>query len=58
MENKAPKEKDEAKPKKEKAKQPPRLSPLDPQQLMKDSQVRRAMDILTGYAIFKTMHNG
>jgi carboxyl-terminal processing protease len=58
MENKAPKEKDEAKPKKEKAKQPPRLSPLDPQQLMKDSQVRRAVDILTGYAIFKTMHNG
>jgi carboxyl-terminal processing protease len=57
-ENKEPKKEEEAKPKNEKAKRPPRLSPLDPAQLMKDSQVRRAMDILTGYAIFKTMHNG
>ncbi|MEJ2039308.1 MAG: S41 family peptidase, partial [Desulfosarcinaceae bacterium] len=35
-----------------------RLSPLDAQQLIKDSQVRRAMDILIGYDVFKKMGNG
>ncbi|RJQ66032.1 MAG: S41 family peptidase [Desulfobacteraceae bacterium] len=35
-----------------------RLSPLNAEQLMKDSQVRRAMDILIGYDIFKKLSNG
>jgi carboxyl-terminal processing protease len=35
-----------------------RLNPLDSEQLMKDSQVRRAMDILMGYDIFKKLGNG
>lgn len=35
-----------------------RLSPLKAGQLMKDSQVRRAMDILVGYDIFKKLGNG
>ncbi len=35
-----------------------RLSPLEPEQLKKDSQVRRALDILISYDIFKTLHNG
>jgi carboxyl-terminal processing protease len=34
-----------------------RLNPLDAEQLMKDSQVRRAMDILMGYEIFKKLGN-
>lgn len=37
---------------------PSRLSPLNAEQLMKDSQVRRALDILMGYDIFKTLRNG
>lgn len=37
---------------------PSRLSPLDQEQLLKDSQVRRALDILIGYDIFKKMSNG
>jgi carboxyl-terminal processing protease len=36
---------------------PPRLTPLDMDQLMKDSQVRRALDILIGYDIFKKLAN-
>jgi carboxyl-terminal processing protease len=35
-----------------------RLSPLDADQLKKDSQVRRALDILISYDIFKKMGNG
>jgi carboxyl-terminal processing protease len=35
-----------------------RLNPLDPEQLLKDSQVRRALDILISYDIFKKMKNG
>lgn len=35
-----------------------RLSPLSAEQLMKDSQVRRALDILIGYDIFKKLGNG
>jgi carboxyl-terminal processing protease len=35
-----------------------RLNPLSPQELLKDSQVRRAMDILLGYDIFKKLGNG
>jgi carboxyl-terminal processing protease len=35
-----------------------RLSPLDSEQLLKDSQVRRALDILISYDIFKKMKNG
>jgi carboxyl-terminal processing protease len=37
---------------------PLRLSPLNAEQLMTDSQVRRALDILMGYDIFKTLRNG
>lgn len=57
--------KKEADTKKEKTKsdkktedKPSRLSPLNAEQLMTDSQVRRALDILTGYDIFKKMSNG
>jgi carboxyl-terminal processing protease len=57
--------KDEQSPKSKKPDQkdlPPqikaRLNPLSPQQLLKDSQVRRAMDILMGYDIFKKLGNG
>ena len=35
-----------------------RLSPLDAEQLVKDSQVRRALDILISYDIFQKMGNG
>ncbi len=35
-----------------------RLSPLSAEQLKKDSQVRRALDILIGYDIFKKLGNG
>ncbi len=35
-----------------------RLSPLSPEQLVKDSQVRRALDILIGYDIFKKLGDG
>ena len=35
-----------------------RLSPLSAEQLMTDSQVRRALDILTGFEIFKKLSNG
>jgi carboxyl-terminal processing protease len=35
-----------------------RLNPLDPAQLVKDSQVRRALDILIGYGIFKKSQHG
>jgi carboxyl-terminal processing protease len=39
--------------------QPPsRLSPLDVDQLKKDSQVRRALDTLIGYEIFNQLVNG
>ncbi len=45
--------------KKENTKQPPsRLSPLDAKEMMKDSQVRRAMDILISYDIFQKLSNG
>jgi carboxyl-terminal processing protease len=37
---------------------PTRLSPLSADQLMTDSQIRRALDILTGYDIFKKLSNG
>jgi carboxyl-terminal processing protease len=35
-----------------------RLNPLDPENLLKDSQVRRALDILISYDIFQKMQNG
>jgi carboxyl-terminal processing protease len=35
-----------------------RMSPLNPEQLMTDSQVRRAMDILISYDIFQKLGNG
>jgi len=35
-----------------------RLSPLTPDQLLKDSQVRRAVDILMGFDMFKKLGNG
>jgi carboxyl-terminal processing protease len=35
-----------------------RLSPLNADQLMTDSQVRRAMDILISYDIFQKLGNG
>ncbi len=35
-----------------------RLSPLSPEQLVKDSQVRRALDILISYEVFKKLGNG
>lgn len=35
-----------------------RISQLEPEQLKKDSQVRRALDILISYEIFKTLKNG
>ncbi len=56
--NKAPKKGEKPKSKKDQADRPPRLSPLDAGQLMTDSQVRRALDILMGYDIFKTLRNG
>ena len=37
---------------------PLRLSPLNAERLMTDSQVRRAMDILISYDIFKKLGNG
>jgi carboxyl-terminal processing protease len=37
---------------------PARLSPLSADQLMTDSQIRRALDILTGYDIFNKLNNG
>ena len=39
--------------------QPPsRLSPLNAEEMMKDSQVRRALDILISYDIFQKLSNG
>ena len=35
-----------------------RISPLDADQLVRDSQVRRALDILISYDIFDKMNNG
>jgi carboxyl-terminal processing protease len=35
-----------------------RVSPLNPEQLVKDSQVRRALDILISHDIFKKLANG
>jgi carboxyl-terminal processing protease len=43
---------------KQKPKNPPGLSPLDAKQLLTDSQVRRALDILISYDIFKKLGNG
>ncbi len=47
---------------KEKSKLPPkvqsRISPLDVNQLLRDSQVSRALDILIGYQVFKQTNNG
>ncbi len=60
-----PEEKNTKKPEKEKPKSEKenqrvksRLSPLDADQLKKDSQVRRALDILISYDIFKKLPNG
>ena len=44
--------------KSESEKSPAGLSPLDPKQLLIDSQVRRALDVLIGYDIFKKVSNG
>ena len=43
---------------KQKPKNPPGLSPLDAKQLLTDSQVRRALDILISYDVFKKLGNG
>ena len=43
---------------KEKQQNPPGLSPLDAKQLLTDSQVRRALDILISYDVFKKLGNG
>ncbi|MEJ2154584.1 MAG: S41 family peptidase [Desulfobacteraceae bacterium] len=56
--SKAPKKGEKTKSKKDQPDRPPRLSPLDAEQLMTDSQVRRALDILMGYDIFKSLRNG
>ena len=37
---------------------PAGLSPLDAEQLLTDSQVRRALDVLIGYDVFKKASNG
>lgn len=37
---------------------PSRLSPLDAERLITDSQVRRALDVLISYDIFKKLSNG
>ncbi len=56
---KTPKKRPEPPAKKEKTEQPQsRLSPLDAKEMMKDSQVRRAMDILISYDIFQKLSNG
>jgi len=54
----APQKEDKTKSKEEQPERPSRLSPLNAEQLMTDSQVRRALDILMGYEIFKTLANG
>jgi carboxyl-terminal processing protease len=43
---------------KQKPQSPPGLSPLDAKQLLTDSQVRRALDILVSYDVFKKLGNG
>jgi carboxyl-terminal processing protease len=43
---------------KQKSKNPPALSPLDAKQMLTDSQVRRALDILISYDVFKKLGNG
>jgi carboxyl-terminal processing protease len=43
---------------KDKQQNPPGLSPLDATQLLTDSQVRRALDILISYDVFKKLGNG
>jgi carboxyl-terminal processing protease len=43
---------------KQKPKSLPGLSPLDAKQLLTDSQVRRALDILVSYDVFKKLGNG
>jgi carboxyl-terminal processing protease len=55
---KADTKKDKTKSDKKTEEEPSRLSLLDTKQLLTDSQVRRALDILTGYDIFKKMSNG
>lgn len=55
---KADTKKDKPKSDKKTEDKPSRLSPLNAEQLMTDSQVRRALDILTGYEIFKNMSDG
>jgi len=50
----------EAAPSKEETPQPvkSRLAPLDAKRLLTDSQIRRSLDILISYDIFKTLDNG
>jgi len=43
----------EKEPKSNSSKLPERISPLDAEQLLKDNQVRRALDVLIGYDIFQ-----
>ncbi|MEJ2660968.1 MAG: S41 family peptidase [Desulfobacteraceae bacterium] len=43
---------------KQKPQSPPGLSPLNAKQLLTDSQVRRALDILISYDVFKKLGNG
>jgi len=50
--------KEKSKSKKEAPSPPAGLSPLDAEQLMNDSQVRRALDILISYDIFKHISDG
>ena len=57
-EKKTPKKEVKPKSEEDQPTRPSRLSPLNAEQLMTDSQVRRALDILMGYDIFKTLRNG
>ncbi len=57
-EKKSPEKETTPQTKENESKRPSRLSPLDAEQLMTDSQVRRALDILMGYEVFKTLRNG
>lgn len=56
--NKAGTPKDKTQPEKKIEEPSSRLSPLSAEQLLTDSQVLRALDILTGYDIFKKLSNG
>jgi carboxyl-terminal processing protease len=51
-------QKDKPDPKEAQKQPPPRLSPLDADQLKKDTQIRRALDSLISYDLFNKLGNG